>query len=79
LREKAARAAAGIVDGLARLWVENAQKRIYVSSGTYCSALAQFERRMMSQIDLTKDESVCVEPIARGTLLDIRAMRINSA
>ena len=28
------------------------RKRIQVSSGTYCSAPAQFERRMMSQMDL---------------------------
>ena len=33
------------------------RKRIHVSSGTYCRALAQFERRRMSQMDLTKADS----------------------
>jgi hypothetical protein len=29
------------------------KNKIHVNSGTYCSAPAQLERRMMSQIDLT--------------------------
>src|SRR5438067_478993 len=42
------------------------RNKIHVSSGTYCKALAQFERRIMSQMDLTKEERDCVEAIARG-------------
>jgi|GEM_PF-6597114 len=42
------------------------RKRIHVSSGTYCSALAQFERRMMSQMDLTNEESDRVPAIVFG-------------
>jgi hypothetical protein len=42
------------------------RNRIQVSSGTYCKALAQLERRMMSQIDLTKAESDWVEAMALG-------------
>ena len=39
------------------------RNRIQVSSGTYCSALAQFERRIMSQMLLTKLPSDCAEEI----------------
>ena len=42
------------------------RNRIHVSSGTYCSALAQFERRMMSQMDLTKADSERVPAMAFG-------------
>jgi len=42
------------------------RKRIHVSSGTYCRALAQFERRMMSQIDLTNDDSERVPAMVFG-------------
>src|SRR5574341_931521 len=35
------------------------RKRIQVSSGTYWRAPAQFERRMMSQIDLTAASTDC--------------------
>lgn len=35
------------------------RNKIQVSSGTYCDAPAQFERRMMSQIDLTAALSDC--------------------
>jgi len=44
------------------------RKSIQVSSGTYCKALAQLDRRMMSQIDLTKDDKDFVEPIDFGCL-----------
>ena len=44
------------------------KNKIQVSSGTYCKALAQLERRMMSQIDLTKLESDWVDAIALGAL-----------
>jgi len=42
------------------------RKRIHVSSGTYCRALAQFDRRMMSQIDLTKDDNERVPAMVFG-------------
>jgi len=37
------------------------RKRIQVSSGTYCKAPAQFDRRMMSQMDLTALLTDCCE------------------
>jgi hypothetical protein len=45
------------------------RKRIHVSSGTYCKALAQLERRMMSHIALTKEERDWVVPIVLGCFL----------
>jgi len=42
------------------------RKRIHVSSGTYCRALAQFDLRMMSQIDLTNDDSERVPAMVFG-------------
>src|SRR5262245_14351916 len=42
------------------------KNRIQVSSGTYCRALAQLERRMMSQMDLTKAERDWVEAMVLG-------------
>src|SRR5665647_731924 len=44
------------------------RNKIQVSSGTYCKALAQLERRITSQMPLTKAESDCVEAIAFGAL-----------
>ena len=44
------------------------KNRIQVSSGTYCSALAQFERRITSQILLTKVESDWVGTMTLGPL-----------
>ena len=38
------------------------RNKIQVSSGTYCNAPAQFERRMISQIDFTAALSDCGEP-----------------
>jgi hypothetical protein len=38
------------------------RKRIQVSSGTYCSAPAQFERRMTSQMDLIVALTDCWVP-----------------
>src|SRR6185437_11261778 len=38
----------------------------HVSSGTYCRALAQFDRRRMSQIDFTNVESERVPAMALG-------------
>src|SRR5450830_1287083 len=45
------------------------RNKIQVSSGTYCKALAQLERRMMSQMDLTKLDSDWVEAMALGALV----------
>lgn len=44
------------------------KNKIQVSSGTYCSALAQLERRMMSQMPLTKALSDWVLAMLRGAL-----------
>jgi hypothetical protein len=44
------------------------RKRIHVSSGTYCRALAQLERRMMLQMDLTNADSERVPAIPLGAL-----------
>ncbi len=54
------------------------RNRIQVSSGTYCRALAQLERRMMSQIDLTKADSDWVEAMALGCFFreDFLVMRL---
>jgi hypothetical protein len=38
------------------------RNKIHVSSGTYCKAPAQFDRRMMSQMDLTVALTDCCEP-----------------
>ena len=51
------------------------RNRIQVSSGTYCNALAQLDLRMMSQIDLTKLESDCVEAIDRGAFGALALLR----
>ena len=54
------------------------RNRIQVSSGTYCRALAQLERRMMSQIDLTKADSDWAEAMALGCFFreDFLVMRL---
>jgi hypothetical protein len=44
------------------------KNKIHVSSGTYCKALAQLERRITSQMVFTKDESDCVDAMALGAL-----------
>jgi hypothetical protein len=44
------------------------RNRIHVNFGTYFRALVQFERRMVSRMDMMKADIDCAEPSAFGGL-----------